>query len=88
VAAAFAPRKPPPKTDDELLAIAGDGKAMLPRREHAAKAYLARATDPFAAEERAAAVRRIEDFDGRDVDAWRDAALGALREKHPAAYAG
>jgi hypothetical protein len=80
--------RPAPRTDAELLAIAADEGAMLPRREHAAKAYLARATDPFGAEERAAAVRRIADFDGRDVDAWRDAALGALRENQPASYAG
>ena len=87
IAEGYKPR-PAPRSDDELLAIAADTGAMLPRREHAAKAYLARATDPFAAEEREAAVRRIEDFDGRDVDAWRDAALGALREKQPASYAG
>jgi hypothetical protein len=87
IAEGYKPR-PAPRSDDELLAIAADTGAMLPRREHAAKAYLGRATDPFAAEERAAAVRRIEDFDGRDVDAWRDAALGALREKQPASYAG
>jgi hypothetical protein len=87
VAAAYKP-KAAPRTDAELLAIAADTAAMLPRREHAAKAYLARATDPFGAEERAAAVRRIADFDGRDVDGWRDAALAALREQQPASYAG